>query len=768
MNPISLNLFVILSIVVLVGCQPKWSETQKGDVVLVCNEGGQTLGYSIKSGVMILTVDGFGFKDLNQNGKLDTYEDWRLDANERAADLAAKMSIAQIAGLMLYSGHQLIPGGGFFGITTYGGKPFDESGSKPSDLTDQQIAFLTDDNLRHVLVTRVQSPEVAAIWNNNAQSLVEGIGHGIPVNNSSDPRHGTVSDAEYNMGGGGNISMWPGSLGLAATFDPTIVRRFGEIASIEYRALGFTTALSPQIDLATEPRWNRVRGTFGENPHLSADMARAYVDGFQSSGTSGWGNESVNAMVKHWPGGGPGEGGRDAHFGYGTYAVYPGNNLAGQLKPFTEGAFKLVGGTGTASALMPYYTISYKQGNENENVANAYSSLLIKDLLRGEYGYDGVICTDWIVTGDVASIDEFKGKPWGTEEWSVAERHYRIIMAGGDQFGGSNVAGSVMEAYNIGVEEHGEEFMRERFETSAIRLLKNIFRTGLFENPYLDVESSKETVGNPEFMTAGFEAQLKSIVLLKNQGNILPMDKSKTVYIPKRFTPEHRGFFGFGNLIPEKLEFPTNLELVQKYFDVTDNPAEADFALVFIESPESGVGYSKENLESGGNGYVPISLQYLPYKAEFARDPSIAGGSPFENFTNRSYKEHSVKTSNSKDLKLVIDTKKKMGNKPVVVLLKMANPTVMAEFEKYAQAILVNFDVQHQSIFEILAGNTEPSALLPLQMPANMRTVEEQNEDVPQDMTCFIDSEGNTYDFGFGLNWSGIINDERTTTYLKK
>jgi beta-glucosidase len=197
-----------------------------------------------------------------------------------------------------------------------------------SDLSDQQKKFLTDDNLRHVLITSVQSPAIAAQWNNNAQALVEAIGLGIPANNSSDPRHGTDSYAEFNAGAGGKISMWPGTLGLAASFDPQLMKQFGRIAALEYRALGITTALSPQIDLATEPRWSRFDGTMGEDPKLATDMARAYVDGFQTSTgadeiANGWGYKSVNAMVKHWPGGGPEEGGRDAHFGYGAYAVYP-------------------------------------------------------------------------------------------------------------------------------------------------------------------------------------------------------------------------------------------------------------------------------------------------------------------------------------------------------------------------------------------------------------------------------------------------------------
>jgi len=270
-------MFVTIFFFCFSGCQ-KWSETESGTLRIVTNRGGQTLGYSTTSGVTILTDKGFAFKDLNKNGLLDNYEDWRLPAEERAKDLASQMTVEQIAGLMLYSSHQSIPAGGrgyFSG--TYDGKPYGESGAKPSDLSDGQKDFLTNDNLRHVLITSIESPAVAALWNNNAQALVEGIGLGIPVNNSSDPRHRTRADAEYNAGAGGSISMWPGSLGLAATFNPDIIQQFGQIASVEYRSLGIATALSPQIDLATEPRWNRVNGTFGEDPGLATDMARAYI-----------------------------------------------------------------------------------------------------------------------------------------------------------------------------------------------------------------------------------------------------------------------------------------------------------------------------------------------------------------------------------------------------------------------------------------------------------------------------------------------------------
>ncbi len=769
---ISSCLFIILAVSLSLGSCKNWSESGTGSLRLVINKGGQTLGYDTTSGIKLLTVNGFAFKDLNKNGKLDNYEDWRKSADERAKDLASKLTIDQIAGLMLYSAHQAIPSGSTrFGASTYNGKPFKESGAKASDLSDQQIKFLTNDNLRHVLVTSVESPEVAAIWNNKVQALCEGLGLGIPANNSSDPRHRSTSDVEYNVGSAGQISMWPGSLGLAATFDPAVVKQFGQIAAKEYRALGIATALSPQIDLATEPRWARVNGTFGENPQLTADMARAYVDGFQTSAgdkviAGGWGYTSVNTMIKHWPGGGPEEGGRDAHFAFGKYAVYPGNNLADHLIPFTEGALKLEGETKMASAVMPYYTISYGIDKQNnENVGNSYNRYIINDLLRDKYSFDGVICTDWGVTSDEKAIDGFGTTCWGVETLSITERHYKIIMAGVDQFGGNNDASPVIEAYKMGVKEHGEEFMRRRMEQSAIRLLKNILRVGLFENPYLNVEETKKIVGNEEFMKAGYDAQLKSIIMLKNKNKVLPIEKQKTVYVPKRVTPAGRNFFG--GPIPESINYPVNLTLVKKYFKITDNPSEADFALVVIRSPNSGSGYDQVDLKKGGTGYVPISLQYGPYKALDARDPSLAGGDPLEKFTNRTYKGKTITTSNASDLKMVLDAKNVMKGKPVIVSIAMSKPMVFSEFEKDANAILVNFEVQDQAILDILTGAAEPSGLLPMQMPVDMKTVETQKEDVPYDMTCHVDSEGNTYDFGFGLNWNGVIKDARVEKYKK-
>ena len=765
-----------LSLMVLASCgETRWNETQtENGYNLVTQKKGQTLAYSPQSGVTILTVDGYAFKDMNRNGVLDVYEDWRLPAEQRAEDLASRLPVEEIAGMMLYSSHQSVPSrGGMFGGATYNGKSYDESGAVASDLSDAQKKFLTEDNLRAVLVTTVESPAVAAQWNNNMQALVEGMGHGVPVNTSSDPRHETSATAEYNYGAGGEISHWPTSLGMAATFDPALVEEFGRIAAQEYRALGIATALSPQIDLATEPRWTRFYGTFGESPELDTDMARAYVDGFQTSCgdaeiADGWGYNSVNAMVKHWPSGGPEEGGRDAHYNYGKYAVYPGGAFQTHLKPFTEGAFKLNGATGKASAVMPYYTISTGIDPSGKNVGNSYSKYIITDLLRDKYEYDGVVCTDWNITYDNLGIDKFDGKCWGVEELTVAQRHYECLKAGVDQFGGNNDKGPVLEAYAMWVEEFGQESADQRFRDSARRLLMNSFRTGLFENPYLDPAASAEIVGKPEFMEKGYQAQLKSVVMVKNSDNVLPIraeDAKPKVYVPQRYFPQMVNFFGM--VTPERWEDTFASELLSKYYEPVSNPAEADFAIVVIDAPTSGTGYSTEDVKKGSNGYVPISLQYNDYTAEHAREVSLAGGDRLEKSANRSYRGKSVKTVNKSDLQTVIDTKTRMGDKPVIVVVSTGKPFV-PEFEPYSDAVLVSFGCQNQALLDLISGVVEPSALLPMQLPADMKTVELQMEDVPFDMDCYVDADGNSYDFAYGLNWSGRIDDERVRKYATK
>lgn len=727
-----------------------YKKIQKQGYTLYQNENGKQIG---TANGKILEQDGLIFKDLAGTGALLPYEDWRLPATERARDLAGRLPVEAIAGLMLYSSHQVIPSlpGSPF-PATYGGKSFPESGCELWSMSDQQKEFLTQDNIRHVLVTTFQDTRTAVRWQNSMQACAESLSYGIPVNFSSDPRHGSAdSGAEYKTGGG-EVSKWPEGIGMAALFDPERTREFARIISSEYRALGITTALGPQIDLCTEPRWMRLPDTMGPDCEMTIRMTKAYCDALQTTEDSadGWGSQSVNAMVKHWPGGGTGEGGRDAHYSFGQFAVYPGGRFEEHMRPFTEGAFALDGPTQKTAAVMPYYTVSWNQDKKNhENVGNSYSEYIIRDLLRDSCGYDGVVCTDWGITQDPADdMDAFGSRCFGTESLSVAERHLRIIMNGVDQFGGNNDKEPILEAYRIGCERYGESVMRRRMEESAVRILTNIFRVGLFENPYLDEEESVRTVGCETYVQAGYQAQLDSVVLLKNKSAALPLQKQLKLYVPDRHIRPKKGFMRF--MEEEQFLHPVHNRLLSEYFHAVSTPEEADAAIVFIESPLTNGGYENHS-------YVPISLQYRPYQAVSARETSIAGSTWWQKDTNRSYLGKTVHAANEEDLVLVINTKKAMKEKPVIVCITMHNPTVCSEFEPYADAILCEFGVSRQALLDLIIGAASPKGRLPVQLPLNMETVERHCEDVAFDLTPYTDEEGHVYDYGYGIDFSGAL-----------
>ena len=217
--------------------------------------------------------------------------------------------------------------------------------------------------------------------------------------------------------------------------------------------------------------------------------------------------------------------------------------------------------------------------------------------------------------------------------------------------------------------------------------------------------------------------------------------------------------------MPSKLDYGFDLDVLKKYYEFVEDPQEADFAIAMISSPENGRGYDLEDLKKGGNGYLPMSLQWSDYTATHARAVSLAGGDPDEKTNNRGYKGKSVKTENVYDIKFMADMRKAMGNKPVVMILPCDKPVVFTDVEKYADAIIISFGVEPQAYLDIISGRHEPSGLLPVQFPANMKTVEEQCEDTPRDMECYKDADGNVYDFAFGMNWNGVIDDERVQKY---
>ena len=704
----------------LVACTA--AETRDGYRELT-QKGGPTLTYA---DVPLLREGGKVFKDHNRNGELDPYEDWRLTPEERAADLAAKLPPELLSGLMSIGHTVNVPGISSMSVSgiTYNGKPYAESGAEPSDICDQLREAIVNFDTRQILLAHSDGPETIARWNNKVQALCESLPWGIPALNCTDPRNEIKATDEFNAGSGGICSQWPTPLGLAATFDTTVVANFARTVRREYRALGFGTALSPQADLATDPRWRRVPGTFGENPELVRQFSSAYIHALQPE---------VNCIVKHWPGGGAGEGGRDAHLSIGKYAVFPGGALQKHMDAFCL----------DAGGVMPYYTVSYGQDPSGENVGNSYSSYIIDTLLRKRYGFEGIVCTDWGIVADYNGDPlTTGGKCYGVEALTKGERILKALEAGVDEFGGSVYASWLMEAYKLWARKYGEVSARERWESSARRILTAFFRSGVFENPYRDPAVAVDVLSDPDAQALGEEAQRRSIVMLKNRGGILPVQPGAKVYIPLRNIPGVYSMTGRQKKAPY-VGYSVDTAEVARHYTLVDNPQEADFALVAISEPEGGIGYRDGH-------YMPISLQYSPYTAHAARAVSLAGGDPVEQSTNRSYRGRHIEVENASDLALVRDTKALMGEKPVVVLLQTTRPVVM-EFEPFSDAILVAFGVRSKAFMALVSGVCKPMGRLPMQFPASMDEVEMQREDVPQDMTPWRDTEGNTYDFGFGL-----------------
>jgi len=748
-------LFSLCSAALAVDVKYTVAEPDAQGIIYVTNEGGETLGYSADSGVTILESDGYAFKDLNKNGVLDTYEDWRLSDNERARALADLMvadgyeGIKAISGLMLYSSHT--------GVTS-------------ETISASTTTALTQENLRHVLVTTIGSPEIAAKWNNNVQKYAESVAYGIPANNSSDPRHAAgPSFSEYIIGADGSLSLWPQAIGLAATFDYDLVKNAAKIQSAEYRALGIATALSPMIDSGTDPRWSRYNGTFGEDEYLSTELARAFVDGWQTTYDAegnpvegGWGADSVNGMVKHWPGGGAGEGGRDAHYNYGKFAVYPGDNLQSSINVFVKGAFALEDGTVQAAAVMPYYTISYNQDPSGGNYGNSYSKYMITDLLRNTYGFDGVVCTDWNIVYDVSSPYSFGGMCWGVENIHITDRFIQLIANGVTQFGGVNAIENIMLAYDKAVIDSGKTYADELWAQGGTYLLTNILQVGLFENPYLDPAATSAEVGNADYMAVGYEAQQKSVVMLKNEDGIINADGI-----------EGKVAFDWAGVAPStNANRPSNDDTLQtvgkSYFgdNYVESIADADYVFVAIAAPTTS-GYNSSEFNSGaGNGYIPISIQYGPYVAEEARVNSIAANPNvyWERYgydvANRSYKDKAASTSSTEailaDYNRIIAEAEEAGAK-VILYVSASNPLVFSEIEPAADAIFLGYSIQTSAVLDAVVGKFEPSGMLPGQQPASMAAVELQFEDTGHDTECYVDEAGNEYDFGFGLNYAGVI-----------
>lgn len=608
------------------------------------------IGHRAKAAI---NVDGLIFHDLDGDGRLTRYEDWRLPPEQRAHDLLSRMTLEEKAGLLMH------------------GSPPSRDGGMRSAWDPTKMRPLIEDRHIAFFINSVNgSPKALAEMANAAQEVAEATRLGVPLTISSDPRNTMRATIGLSVDAG-SFSLWPDPTGLAAIGDPALVRRFAEIAAAEYRAVGIRMALSPMADLATEPRWPRISGTFGDDPAPVARYVRAYVEGFQG-GSAGIGRDSVAAVVKHWVGYGAEPGGYDAHNPYGRTLAFPGGAFAQHVLPF-RAAF-----AANVAGVMPTYgkfPAGVKlDGIVPEQVGGGFNRPLLTDLLRGRYRFGGIVLTDWKITDDCAEACEkgtldinAVGMPWGVERLSKEDRFVKALDAGVDQFGGVMDADIIVKL----VREH--RVSEARLDRSALRLLTLEFRLGLFENPYVDPDRAERIVGSPGAKAAAEEAQRRSLVLLKNDADLLPLAGAadKKVWL--------------WNVSPAVA--------AAKGLTVVDRPEQADYAIVRIAAP------------------------YVPNKAYF--------------FGARHHEGSLAYPADNPD-RLAVERAARAGV-PVIVSAYLDRPAILTPIVPRARALLADFGVGDSALLDVLLGKGRPQGHLPFELPSSAAAVERQLPDRSSD-----------------------------------
>ncbi|CAI6334425.1 unnamed protein product [Periconia digitata] len=572
------------------------------------------------------------------------YRDASLSVEERVQDLISRMTVEEKAGQLFHTQIQL----GVNGTLDLGNATLSRNST---------VNMVTEKHMTHFnLLGTVADVKQNAEWYNRVQQLALDTRLGIPVTLSSDPRHTFSDNLGASISSGTKFSQWPDSIGLAAIRDPALVKRFAEVARDEYIAIGIRSSLHPQIDLTTEPRWGRQATTMGEDANLTSTLVVSYLDGFMGPE---FGNTSITTVTKHFPGSGPVEDGLDSHFTYGKNATYPGNNFEYHLQPFKAAI------AAGARQMMPYY--SRPMGTKYDEVASSFNKGLITDLLRNELGFKGIVVSDWgLITDGYIAGQYMPARAWGVENSTELERAARIIDAGVDQFGGEQRVELIIELVNSGA------IPESRIDESVARLLTEKFLLGLFDNPFVDVAAAAAIVGNDDFRRLGNEAQQKSLTLLSNNNNILPL--SPSCLATTKFYVE-----GFNTTF---LQQEKNMTLV------TD-PQDADLALLRLKTHyDPRPGGFEANYHDGS----------LAYNAtEQARQAAIYSAVP------------------------------------TIVDIYLERPAVIPEIIDQAAAVLGNYGVSAENLLKVLFGEAEPLGQLPFDMPSSMEAVEASREDVPFD-----------------------------------
>lgn len=568
------------------------------------------------------------------------YQDPQLSEAQRVADLLSRLPLEDKAGLMFHA--MVTPG--------------DLDAKNPILPRPSIRDLLVGLRLTHFsLLGGIADGREFAAWHNSVQALAAEQPLAIPVTLSSDPRHHFTDNPMLSILAG-PFSQWPEPLGLAAIGSEELVLEFADIARREYLAVGIRVALHPQIDLATEPRWPRIAQTFGEDVELTSRLAVAYITGFQGDAL---GHESVATMTKHFPGGGPQKDGDDPHFSWGREQVYPGGRFEYHLEPFKAA---IAAGT---SQMMPYYGMPV--GTEHEEVGFSFNRSVITGLLREQLGYDGVVCTDWGLVTDVPDFGPLgTARAWGVEHLCPDDRLIKLLDAGVDQLGGEFCSDRLVSLVRSG------RVSEARLDVSVARLLREKFRLGLFDQPFVDEDRAAVVVGNPEFRAAGVSAQQRALTLLVNEPSAIG---TPTLPLRAGIKAYAEGLTG---------------DSLARVATIVDDPAAADVALLRLKTPWEPSGHGgMVDLFHGG------SLEFAPKERE--RLLAICRAVP------------------------------------TVIDIHLERPAILGPLVGAAAAIIANYGIEEAALVEVLFGEAAPEGHLAFDLPSSMAAVVASDSDAPFD-----------------------------------
>lgn len=738
----------------------------------------------------IIAVQSLKFKDLDGNGQLDAYEDWRLPPQKRAADLVRRMTLAEKAGMMLIATNNPDCGGGI--------------SERGRDLIDNQK--LTRFILRAKVVPQApdcsvpltgfalrggyaQTPLQMATYTNAVQERLEAARLGIPGLFKDNARNHVETNPMFGIAAGaGAFTEFPKEAGLAAAAlgagapvdrkgtiparlkaDMAVLSGFTAVMGREWRAVGLRGMYGYMADLGTEPRWSRYHETFTEDSDLMSQIIGTLVEGLQGpvrrDGTSLSPRSAVALTVKHFPGGGPQEMGWDPHYTFGKNQLYtaPGGKygFGYHLKPFRTAIRQ------GASSIMPYYgvpvNVTYK-GVHYDQTGFAFSKQIVTDLLRGELGFKGYANSDsGVIETRGWGLESYRINPETGQPYTPADRTAIAIRSGTD----------VLSEFSrnltiIDLVKGGKLDERQHIDPAVTRLLTEQFQLGLFENPYVDITAAPSAIGRAEDRSAGLDVQRRSVVLLQNRNGLLPLKPAAGVYVLgfEAAAAREAGLVVTDGNGPGRAPVPSGTEALLIKVSVS-NAGARNYASRATETGGRAVaaGFPLTDPRTGKHQATwgaQDPCVYAPGQPTFAESNDgcldsglIFGGAfPWEsNLLALSDMATAQSWTMTPSLPEIQAALRELGDPGrAVISVYFRNPYVLDEESgvRSAGALLATFGVSDRAQLDVIAGKVSPTGRLPFALPGSRRAILDQHPDAPG----YAETPGGAmFPFGFGLGY---------------